>query len=53
MNVYYEDCSAERPVERTRRRQPTVLAAYGKARKPNGDAIADLSLRNFIGCATR
>ena len=26
----------------------TVLDAYHKARKPNGDAIADLSLRNFV-----
>jgi kynurenine 3-monooxygenase len=41
--------SAERPAERTRRRQlGRVLDAYGKHRKPNGDAIADLSLRNFV-----
>ena len=50
MNAGYEDCKVLNDLlnEHGDDSWPTVLAAYGKARKPNGDAIADLSLRNFI-----
>ena len=50
MNAGYEDCKVLNDLlnEHGDDNWPTVLAAYGKARKPNGDAIADLSLRNFI-----
>ena len=50
MNAGYEDCKVLNDLlnELGDDNWPAVLAAYGKARKPNGDAIADLSLRNFI-----
>ena len=50
MNAGYEDCKVLNDLlnEHGDDNWPTVLAAYGKARKPNGDAIADLSLRNFV-----
>jgi kynurenine 3-monooxygenase len=50
MNAGYEDCKVLNDLlnEHGDDNWPAVLAAYGKARKPNGDAIADLSLRNFI-----
>ena len=50
MNAGYEDCKVLNDLlnEHGDDNWGTVLDAYGKARKPNGDAIADLSLRNFI-----
>ena len=50
MNAGYEDCKVLNDLlnEHGDDNWPVVLAAYGKARKPNGDAIADLSLRNFV-----
>ncbi|MBK8340077.1 MAG: FAD-dependent monooxygenase [Flavobacteriales bacterium] len=50
MNAGYEDCKVLNDLlnEHGDDNWPVVLAAYGKARKPNGDAIADLSLRNFL-----
>lgn len=50
MNAGYEDCKVLNDLlnEHGDDNWPAVLAAYGKARKPNGDAIADLSLRNFV-----
>ena len=50
MNAGYEDCKVLNDLlnEHGDDNWPAVLTAYGNARKPNGDAIADLSLRNFI-----
>lgn len=50
MNAGYEDCKVLNDLLNAHGDDnwATVLDAYGKARKPNGDAIADLSLRNFI-----
>ena len=50
MNSGYEDCKVLNDLlnEHGDDDWGTVLDAYGKARKPNGDAIADLSLRNFV-----
>ncbi|MBP6391842.1 MAG: FAD-dependent monooxygenase [Flavobacteriales bacterium] len=50
MNAGYEDCKVLNDLlnEHGDDNWSLVLDAYGKARKPNGDAIADLSLRNFV-----
>ena len=50
MNAGYEDCKALNDLlnEHGDDNWPLVLERYGKQRKPNGDAIADLSLRNFV-----
>ncbi len=50
MNAGYEDCKVLNDLlnEHGDDNWAAVLDAYGKARKPNGDAIADLSLRNFV-----
>ncbi|MCB9167396.1 MAG: FAD-dependent monooxygenase [Flavobacteriales bacterium] len=50
MNAGYEDCKVLNDLLNAHGDDDwgTVLDAYGKARKPNGDAIADLSLRNFV-----
>ena len=50
MNSGYEDCKVLNDLlnEHGDDDWGTVLDAYGKARKPNGDAIADLGLRNFV-----
>lgn len=50
MNSGYEDCKVLNDLldEHGDDDWATVLDAYGKARKPNGDAIADLSMRNFV-----
>jgi kynurenine 3-monooxygenase len=50
MNAGYEDCKVLNDLLNTHGDDNwgTVLDAYNKARKPNGDAIADLSLRNFV-----
>lgn len=47
-NASFEDCEALLEALRSHRDVPAALAAYEKARKENGDAIADLALRNFI-----
>lgn len=50
MNAGYEDCKVLNDLlnELGDDNWPEVLKRYGAARKPNGDAIAELSLRNFI-----
>ena len=50
MNAGYEDCKVLNDLlnEHGDDNWGVVLARYGEARKPNGDAIADLSLRNFM-----
>ena len=50
MNAGYEDCKVLNDMLDRYGDDDwgAVLDAYGKARKPNGDAIADLSLRNFV-----
>lgn len=50
MNAGYEDCKVLNDLlnEHGDDNWPKVLARYAAKRKPNGDAIADLSLRNFI-----
>lgn len=50
MNAGYEDCKVLNDLlnEHGDDNWATVLDAYGKQRKPNGDAIADLSMRNFV-----
>jgi kynurenine 3-monooxygenase len=50
MNAGYEDCKVLNDLLNQHGDDDwgTVLDAYHKARKPNGDAIADLSLRNFV-----
>ena len=47
-NASFEDCEALLEALRSHREVPAALEAYEKARKANGDAIADLALRNFI-----
>ncbi len=47
-NASFEDCEALLDALRAHREVPVALAAYEKDRKANGDAIADLALRNFI-----
>ncbi|MCB9183079.1 MAG: FAD-dependent monooxygenase [Flavobacteriales bacterium] len=50
MNAGYEDCKVLNDLLNVHGDDnwSAVLDAYGKARKPNGDAIADLSMRNFV-----
>ncbi|MCC6938452.1 MAG: FAD-dependent monooxygenase [Flavobacteriales bacterium] len=50
MNAGYEDCKVLNDLlnEHGDDNWAMVLDAYGKQRKPNGDAIADLSMRNFV-----
>ena len=50
MNAGYEDCKVLNDLlnEHGDDNWPEVLARYAAKRKPNGDAIADLSLRNFV-----
>ncbi len=50
MNAGYEDCKVLNDLlnEHGDDNWATVLDLYGKQRKPNGDAIADLSMRNFV-----
>jgi kynurenine 3-monooxygenase len=50
MNAGYEDCKVLNDLLNAHGDDnwATVLPAYHAARKPNGDAIADLSLRNFV-----
>ncbi|HRH69802.1 MAG TPA: NAD(P)/FAD-dependent oxidoreductase [Flavobacteriales bacterium] len=50
MNAGYEDCKVLNDLlnEYGDDNWAEVLARYAAKRKPNGDAIADLSLRNFV-----
>ncbi|HRH37897.1 MAG TPA: NAD(P)/FAD-dependent oxidoreductase [Flavobacteriales bacterium] len=50
MNAGYEDCKVLNDLlnEHGDDNWAEVLARYAIKRKPNGDAIADLSLRNFV-----
>lgn len=50
MNAGYEDCKVLNDLLNAHGDDnwPEVLARYAAKRKPNGDAIADLSLRNFV-----
>lgn len=50
MNAGYEDCKVLNDLlnELGDDNWPEVLTRYAADRKPNGDAIADLSLRNFV-----
>jgi kynurenine 3-monooxygenase len=49
MNAGFEDCSILNELMQTHENNwTTVMPAYTKARKRNGDAIADLAFRNFI-----
>ncbi|MBK9177234.1 MAG: FAD-dependent monooxygenase [Flavobacteriales bacterium] len=50
MNAGYEDCKVLNELlnQHGDDNWGVVLDAYNRARKPNGDAIADLSLRNFV-----
>ncbi len=49
MNAAFEDCAVlDELIDRFGADWPKVLPAYTAARKPNGDAIADLALQNFI-----
>lgn len=50
MNAGYEDCKVLNDLldEYGDDNWAEVLHHYGASRKPNGDAIADLSLRNFV-----
>lgn len=50
MNSGYEDCKVLNDLlnEYGDDNWGEVLHHYGKQRKPNGDAIADLSMRNFV-----
>lgn len=49
MNAGFEDCSEWwRLVEEHGEDWKKVFAEYGRIRKPNGDAIADLALKNYI-----
>ena len=49
MNCGFEDCSVLNGlIEKYDDNWPDILSAYQKLRKPDGDAIADLALNNFI-----
>jgi kynurenine 3-monooxygenase len=49
MNCGFEDCFVfDQLIEKYNGDFSKVLPEYAKSRKPNGDAIAELSLRNFI-----
>ena len=50
MNAGYEDCKVLNDLldKHGDDNWPEVLHRYGTSRKPNGDASADLSLRNFV-----
>ncbi len=49
MNCGFEDCSElERILTETNENWEEALPQYAKERKPNGDAILELALRNYI-----
>jgi kynurenine 3-monooxygenase len=48
MNCGFEDCSVLMGIMEEENDWATIFQRYEKARKPNGDAVADLALINFI-----
>ncbi len=49
MNAGFEDCFVlDRLIEEVGDDWEQILASYEKERKPDGDAIADLAMRNFV-----
>ncbi len=48
MNAGFEDCSVLMELMEEHDDWGNLIQAYDKSRKPNGDAIADLAIRNFI-----
>lgn len=49
MNAGFEDCTIfDQLADQLWNDRPVLFAEFGRLRKPNGDAIADLALRNFI-----
>lgn len=49
MNCGFEDCvELDRLITENHHDWNKIMPAYEKARKPNGDAVADLALANFI-----
>jgi kynurenine 3-monooxygenase len=49
MNCGFEDCAElNRLIQAHDHDWDAIFPAYGNARKPNGDAIAELSKRNFV-----
>ncbi|MCZ0953628.1 MAG: FAD-dependent monooxygenase, partial [Rhodospirillaceae bacterium] len=49
MNCGFEDCAElDRLIELHDHDWEAIFPAYEDARKPNGDAIAELSMRNFV-----
>jgi len=49
MNSGFEDCTVLNELADTHNEDwPKVLEAYQQSRKPNGDGIAELAVRNFI-----
>ncbi len=48
MNAGFEDCSVLMELMEKHSDWGSLIAEYDQVRKPNGDAIADLAIRNFI-----
>jgi kynurenine 3-monooxygenase len=49
MNCGFEDCvELDRLMDKHPEEWKKIFEAFGKARKPNSDAIADLAVRNFV-----
>ncbi len=49
MNAGFEDCTIfDEMLDQYANNYESLFADFGKRRKPDGDAIADLALRNFI-----
>jgi kynurenine 3-monooxygenase len=49
MNAGFEDCfEFDQMLDAYENKFDQFFAAFGKARKPNADAVAELALRNFI-----
>ncbi|HLU61067.1 MAG TPA: NAD(P)/FAD-dependent oxidoreductase [Gammaproteobacteria bacterium] len=49
MNAAFEDCiELDLLIEKHGRDWKTIFAEYSKARKPNGDAIAQMALENYV-----
>ena len=48
MNCGFEDCSVLNSLMEKHEEWSTILSEYQRLRKPDGDAIAELALNNFI-----
>ncbi len=49
MNCGFEDCTVLNGlIEKHNHNWPSILPEYQKLRKPDGDAIADLAIQNFV-----